>query len=186
MKAQNRDQSPITHNHSPPPPSFPRKRESMGLASHRNSSDLSPQFPIAQSYPAHHTNHSKPQHHAPLGSEVTRLIETAALERALEEFAQARDWEQFHSPKNLAMALTGEAGGLVELSQWLTKVQSLDAIKDPTKVQRIREEMAVVMLYLVRLASVPGVDMNKAVRGALKVTLEAHTIGQRSRRSARA
>ena len=99
--------------------------------------------------------------------QAPRLIDTAALERALEEFAKARDWEQFHSPKNLAMALTGEAGGLVELSQWLTKVQSLDAMKDPTKVQRIREEMADVMLYLVRMASVLGVDLNMAVKDKL-------------------
>ena len=140
----------------------------MGLASHRNSSDLSPQFPIAQSYPAHHTNHSKPQHHAPLGSEVTRLIETAALERALEEFAQARDWEQFHSPKNLAMALTGEVGELVELFQWLTEAQSRDAMKDPALAMRIQEEIADVMLYLVRMASVLKVDLDGAVRDKLE------------------
>lgn len=113
------------------------------------------------------SNHSKPQHHAPLGSEVTRLIDTAALERALEEFAQARDWEQFHSPKNLAMALTGEVGELVELFQWLTEEQSRDAMKDPALAMRVQEEMADVMLYLVRMASVLGVNMDGAVRDKL-------------------
>ncbi len=99
---------------------------------------------------------------------MTRLIDTAALERALEEFAKARDWEQFHSPKNLAMALTGEVGELVELFQWLTEAQSRDAMKDPVLAMRIQEEMADVMLYLVRMAGVLGVDMDKAVRDKMK------------------
>lgn len=96
------------------------------------------------------------------------LIDTAALERALEEFAKARDWEQFHSPKNLAMALTGEVGELVELFQWLTEAQSHDAMKDPALAMRIQEEMADVMLYLVRMASVMGVDLDGAVRDKIE------------------
>ena len=99
--------------------------------------------------------------------QAPRLIDTAALERALEEFAKARDWEQFHSPKNLAMALTGEVGELVELFQWLTEAQSRDAMKDPAQAQRIREEMADVMLYLVRMASILGVDLNLALQEKL-------------------
>jgi NTP pyrophosphatase (non-canonical NTP hydrolase) len=106
-------------------------------------------------------------HHEPLGSEVTRLIDTADLERALEEFAKARDWEQFHSPKNLAMALTGEVGELVELFQWLTEAQSRDAMKDPVLAMRIQEEIADVMIYLVRMGSVLGVDLDGAVRDKL-------------------
>jgi len=100
--------------------------------------------------------------------QAPRLIDTAALERALEEFAKARDWEQFHSPKNLAMALTGEVGELVELFQWLTEAQSRDAMKDPVQAMRIQEEMADVMLYLVRMASVLGVDLNSAVKDKIE------------------
>ena len=99
---------------------------------------------------------------------MSRLIDTAALERTLEEFAKVRDWEEFHSPKNLAMALTGEVGELVELFQWLTEAQSRDAMKDPAQAQRIREEMADVMLYLVRMAGVLEVDLNEAVRDKLE------------------
>ena len=98
---------------------------------------------------------------------MTRLIDTAALERALEEFAKARDWEQFHSPKNLAMALTGEVGELVELFQWLTEAQSRDAMKDPVLAMRVQEELADVMLYLVRMTSVLGVDLDAAIRNKL-------------------
>ena len=99
--------------------------------------------------------------------QAPRLIDTAALERALEEFAKARDWEQFHSPKNLAMALTGEVGELVELFQWLTEAQSIEVMKDPLQAERIHEELADVTIYLVRLASVLGVDLDEAVKDKL-------------------
>ena len=98
---------------------------------------------------------------------VSRLIDTTALEKAIEAFARARGWEQFHSPKNLAMALTGEVGELVELFQWLTEAQSIDAMKDPLQAERIREEIADVTIYLVRLASVLGVDLDAAVKDKL-------------------
>ncbi|MFH1603968.1 MAG: nucleotide pyrophosphohydrolase [Pseudomonadota bacterium] len=98
---------------------------------------------------------------------MNRLIETAGLERAIENFARPRGWEQFHSPKNLAMALTGEVGELVELFQWLTEAQSADAMEDPEQARRIREELADVTIYLVRLASVLGVDLDAAVRDKL-------------------
>ncbi len=98
---------------------------------------------------------------------VSRLIDTAALEKAIEAFARPRGWEQFHSPKNLAMALTGEVGELVELFQWLTEAQSIEAMKDPQQAERIREEMADVTIYLVRLATVLGVDLDAAVKDKL-------------------
>ena len=59
-----------------------------------------------------------------------RLIDVAALEAALQKFADERDWQQYHSPKNLAMALTGEVGELVELFQWLTEEQSKAVASD--------------------------------------------------------
>ena len=98
---------------------------------------------------------------------MNRLIDTAGLERAIEDFARPRGWGQFHSPKNLAMALTGEVGELVELFQWLTEAQSADAMNDPEQARRIREELADVTIYLVRLASVLGVDLDAAVRDKL-------------------
>jgi len=93
----------------------------------------------------------------------TRLIDTAALEWALQAFADARDWNQFHSPKNLAMALTGEVGELVEIFQWLTEEESRKVASAPATARAVRDELADVLLYLVRLSSVLGVDMNEAV-----------------------
>ncbi len=97
-----------------------------------------------------------------------RLIDTTKLEAALQEFADARDWQQFHSPKNLAMALTGEVGELVELFQWLTEEQSRTVATDPKTANAVRDELTDVLLYTVRLASVLKVDLNAAVIDKLK------------------
>jgi NTP pyrophosphatase (non-canonical NTP hydrolase) len=93
----------------------------------------------------------------------TRLIDVAALEAALQTFADERDWNQFHSPKNLAMALTGEVGELVEIFQWLTEEQSRQVADDPKTARAVRDELADVTLYLIRLCSALNVDLNEAI-----------------------
>lgn len=95
------------------------------------------------------------------------LIDVSKLEAVLEAFAKERHWEQFHSPKNLAMAVTGEVGKLVEIFQWMTEVESVNALSDAHTERAIKEELADVLLYLVRLASVLGVDLDAAVREKL-------------------
>lgn len=91
-----------------------------------------------------------------------RLVDVDSLGQALARFADERDWAQFHSPKNLVMALTGEVGELNELFQWLTEPQSIEMRDDPVAKQRVAEELADVLFYLVRTASVLGVDLNQA------------------------
>lgn len=91
------------------------------------------------------------------------LIEISNLEVALQTFADARDWQKFHTPKNLVMALTGEVGELVEIFQWLTEDQSRLVADAPQTAQAVRDELADVLIYLVRLASVLGVDLNEAI-----------------------
>ncbi|CAN5878848.1 nucleotide pyrophosphohydrolase [soil metagenome] len=83
----------------------------------------------------------------------------AALQRQLREFAQRRDWEQYHTPKNLAMALATEVGELLEHFQWLTPEQSIAAMVEPDKMRAIVDEIADVTIYLTRLADVIGVDL---------------------------
>jgi dCTP diphosphatase len=73
------------------------------------------------------------------------------------QFAAERDWEQFHTPKNLAMALVAEAGELAAEFQWLTAAQS--AAPDARQMERIRAESADVLIYLVRLADELGFDL---------------------------
>jgi NTP pyrophosphatase (non-canonical NTP hydrolase) len=82
------------------------------------------------------------------------------LQRRLAEFAAARDWQQFHSPKNLAMALSVEAAELVEEFQWLTEQQSREL--DAERRERVRLELADVFIYLLRLAHTLDVDLLRA------------------------
>jgi NTP pyrophosphatase (non-canonical NTP hydrolase) len=83
-----------------------------------------------------------------------------ALQLRLAAFAAARDWDQFHSPKNLAMALSVEAGEVVEEFQWLTDEQSRSL--DAAKLERVRLELADVFIYLLRLADRLDVDLVRA------------------------
>ncbi len=78
----------------------------------------------------------------------------------LRQFANERDWEQYHSPKNLAMALSVEAAELVEHFQWLTQAQSYDL--GPDKHAKIKDEIGDVLIYLVNLADKLGIDPIRA------------------------
>lgn len=79
------------------------------------------------------------------------------LSERLAAFARARDWEKFHSPKNLAMALAGETGELLEHFQWLTEAQSQEI--DPPKKLEVALEMADIFIYLLRLAERLDIDL---------------------------
>src|SRR5271166_3869569 len=87
----------------------------------------------------------------------------ASLQEQLREFAAERDWEQFHTPKNIVMALTAEAGELTEIFQWLTPAESSDVMSEPAEASRVREEIADVFAYLLRLTDVLGVDLEAAL-----------------------
>lgn len=104
------------------------------------------------------------------------------LRDELRAFAAARDWEQFHSPKNLSMALSVEAAELMEHFQWLTEAQSLALA--PDALGRVKEEIADVLLYLVRLADRLGVDPLEAAREKL-VANEAKYPVEKARGTAR-
>lgn len=82
------------------------------------------------------------------------------LRDKLRAFAEVRDWDQFHSPKNLSMALMVEAAELMEHFQWLSEAQSANiAVEDKPA---IAEELADILLYLVRLSDKLGVDLREA------------------------
>jgi NTP pyrophosphatase (non-canonical NTP hydrolase) len=88
-----------------------------------------------------------------------------ALRDALRVFAGEREWGTFHSPKNLAMALSAEAGELIEVFQWLTEDESRHL--EPAALDAARDELADVLLYLVRLADTLDVDLIDAARRKL-------------------
>lgn len=102
-------------------------------------------------------------------SQTDRISEL--LER-LRHFVSERDWEQYQSPKNLAMALTGEVGELVEHFQWLTEAQSREL--SGTELQAVREEVADVQIYLMLLADQLGVDLLDAVDEKIGINEEKY------------
>ena len=97
------------------------------------------------------------------------------LAARLAEFARERDWDQFHAPKNLAMALAGEVGELLEHFQWLTEQQSADLSADVKDAVAL--EMADVLLYLVRLADKLEIDLGAAA--VRKIGLNAPQVSGR-------
>jgi len=101
-------------------------------------------------------------------------VSVEALRDALREFAAARDWNQFHSPKNLAMALSAEAGELLEVFQWLTEAQSRRLV--PEAQAAASEEIADVLLYLIRLADELGIDILDAARRKLAKNAQKYPV----------
>jgi len=89
------------------------------------------------------------------------------LRQRLAEFAAVRDWEQFHSPKNLAMALIGEAGELIEHFQWLSEIQSQNL--SPETKQAVSYELADILIYLIRLADQLDIDLIQAAQAKIQI-----------------
>lgn len=104
------------------------------------------------------------------------------LKQRLRVFAHERDWEQFHSPKNLAMAMIVEAGELVEQFQWLTEQQSQTL--DPSRREQVAQELADVLIYLVRLADRLEIDLLDAAARKIELNSRKYPV-ERARGSAR-
>ena len=97
------------------------------------------------------------------------------IQDKLAKFAEERDWDQFHSPKNLVMALTSEVGELNELFQWLTEEQS--SMKDDIgKIEEIKKEIADIFIYLLRLADKLDIDIEEAVREKIEINAKKYPI----------
>lgn len=90
-----------------------------------------------------------------------------ALRQRLDAFTRVRDWQQFHTPKNLSMALIAEAAELVEHFQWLTAEESTALA--PEKLEEVRLEMADTLIYLVRMADRLGVDLVRAANDKIDI-----------------
>jgi len=86
-------------------------------------------------------------------------IEIETLAARLKQFADARDWEKFHTPKNLAIALSVEVSELAEIFQWLTPEESAGVMESVKNADAVRDELADVMIYLTRIASILGIDL---------------------------
>lgn len=91
------------------------------------------------------------------------FMDIKKYQRDLARFAAERDWDQFHTPKNLSMALAKESSELLEIFQWLTDTQSAAIKEQKEELLRVSEEIADVFIYLVRLADKLNIDMEAAV-----------------------
>lgn len=91
---------------------------------------------------------------------MTEPLDLEEVATYLRSFAAERDWEQFHTPKNLSMALAGEAGELLEIFQWLTPEESDDL--DDEVLQHVGEELVDILQYVVRIADLLEIDLNDA------------------------
>ncbi len=97
-----------------------------------------------------------------------------ALIQQLRQFSAERDWEPFHSPKNLAMALSVEASELLEHFQWLTETQSQQL--DEEKKQEVAYEMADVLLYLLRMADQLNIDLCQSAQQKMEINAEKYPV----------
>lgn len=102
------------------------------------------------------------------------MSELDELRNTLRQFADERDWNRFHSPKNLASALSVEAAELLERFQWLTEDESRNL--PPAELEKVRQEMADVLNYLVRLADKLDVNLIEAARAKIAINAQKYPV----------
>lgn len=98
------------------------------------------------------------------------------LRDAMRDFTDERDWRRFHDPKSLLLALVGEVGELAELFQWLPANDAAPLAQEAPKRQQVRDELADVLLYLVRLADVLEVDLKNAADHKMRKNALKHKV----------
>jgi NTP pyrophosphatase (non-canonical NTP hydrolase) len=103
-------------------------------------------------------------------------MDLQALQHSLRDFAAARQWQPFHTPKNLSTALMVEAAELAEIFQWMTVEESQAAPLDPAMKERIADEVADVLLYLLQLADHCAIDVPTAVASKLVKNAVKHPV----------
>lgn len=110
---------------------------------------------------------------AALNDSTTTLAE---LKTRVLAFARERDWEQFHAPKNLSMALAAEAGELMEHFLWTTPEQSRAVTSDPVKRAKIAEELADVVIYALEFANITGLDVASAIEAKMAANAQKYPV----------
>ncbi|HWZ95925.1 MAG TPA: nucleotide pyrophosphohydrolase, partial [Opitutaceae bacterium] len=116
----------------------------------------------------------------PMTDATATFAETKARVLA---FARERDWEQFHAPKNLSMALAAEAAELMEHFLWGTPEQSRDIARDPAKRQKIEEELADVIIYALEFANMTGLDVAASIEAKMAANARKYPVEKARGRS---
>lgn len=111
------------------------------------------------------------------------MLNTTEIQARVRRFAQERDWEQFHTPKNISMALSIECAELMEHFQWLTPAESTQVMQGP-KAEGIRHELADIAVYLLRLADLLQVDLPAAIDEKMALNAQKYPV-EKARGNAR-
>lgn len=105
-------------------------------------------------------------------------MDTSRIQQSLREFARQRDWERYHTPKNLAIALSVEVSELLEIFQWLSE-DEVSAIQDnPKLMARVKEEFADSMIYLLRFADILDIDIENALERKIVRNAQKYPAGE--------
>jgi NTP pyrophosphatase (non-canonical NTP hydrolase) len=105
-----------------------------------------------------------------------RTIDAPRIYAEVTKFIEERDWDQFHSIKNLAMALSVESSELLEIFQWLSESDSNQVATNPKLKQKVEEEIADIFIYLLRIASKSQVDIERVVLEKIKKNGEKYPV----------
>lgn len=107
-----------------------------------------------------------------------KTINFEKLEEIIFKFSGNRDWDQFHSIKNLAMALSVESSELVEIFQWMKEEDSNKITTDVTKFPKVKDEIADIFIYLIRLSSKLDINLEEVVMEKMKKNIEKYPVDQ--------
>jgi NTP pyrophosphatase (non-canonical NTP hydrolase) len=118
---------------------------------------------------------------APADSKTT----VSQLKERVLAFARERDWEQFHAPKNLSMALAAEAAELMEHFLWASPEESREVASDPAKRARIAEELADIVIYSLEFANATGLDLSAAIESKMEANARKYPVEKSKGRSSK-
>jgi NTP pyrophosphatase (non-canonical NTP hydrolase) len=110
-------------------------------------------------------------------------VRLSTLKRRVLAFAREREWEQFHSPKNLSMALAAEAGELMENFLWMSPEDSRNAARDPRRREAIEQELADVVIYALQFANQTGIDIAAAIAAKMEINARKYPVEKARGRS---
>ena len=105
-----------------------------------------------------------------------KVLNIQKMQEFFKSFVKEREWDQFHTPKNLSMALSIETSELMEIFQWLSEKESCEIKKNPRKKQAIIDEIADILSYLIRLADILDIDLEKAFWDKFKKNVQKYPI----------
>ena len=98
------------------------------------------------------------------------------IQMRLKQFASERDWEQYHSPKNLSMALSVEAAELMEIFQWVGAEESRKVVNHADTLAQVVDEIADICIYAIRLADITGIDIESAINRKIDRNIEKYPV----------